>query len=568
MIIFATQNIIKDPPFINLDILCCRNLLIYFGSELQKKLLPRFHYSLKEGGFLILGSSETIGQATDLFRGQEKKVKLFKRISAEKSRQALLDFPTFAPHITMPKDKIIKKGQPLPGVNVPRLLKAILDQIDVPACVVIDDSANILYIHGRTGRFLEPAEGQASMNLLDMARPGLKFGLAAAIRKVATDRKETELAGLEVKNNNDLVNVNLIIKPLPDFHVDHQGLLLIIFDLIGKDKNTEKRKTLKRGKTPKSDEVKRLEEELHFTRENLQTTIEELETSNEELKSTNEELQSTNEELQSTNEELETSKEELQSLNEESVTVNSELQSRIDDLVEANDDIKNLLDATHIATIFLDTDINIRRFTSQVKDIFPLTEVDVGRSISHFTSNLKNVDLQLSASEVLRTLEKQQAEVVDNKGRVYRMKLKPFRTSANIIDGVVITFEEITDLKRLLVKEARLAAVVKCSSDAITLQDFDGNIIAWNKGAEQLYGYSETEALTMNINVLIPPDQKEAFQQMNNRLRKEDLDPFMAERLDKSGNRRTVWLTITKLMNADNSATLIATTERDMSKLA
>ncbi|MBM9514490.1 CheR family methyltransferase [Desulfogranum marinum] len=567
LVVFATQNIIKDPPFINLDILCCRNLLIYFQPELQKKLLSIFHYSLREGGLLLLGTSETTGQATDLFRGVEKQVKVFKRLPGDKLKKSLLEFPTFQPHVKMTKDTFEKKQQFVPEMNTPLFLKAILDQIDVPACVVINDSADIVYIHGRTGRFWEPAEGQARMNLLDMARPGMKFGLATAIRKVASEKKETELTGLEIKNNGDSIHLNLIIKPLPDVQLHHQGLMLIIFDVVEQPGEHKNKKPSRRKKTPKSDEVKRLEEELFFTRENLQTTIEELETTNEELKSTNEELQSTNEELQSTNEELETSKEELQSLNEESGMVNAELQSRIDELLSANDDIKNLLDATHIATIFLDTEFHIRRFTTKAQEIFPLTSVDIGRPISHFSSTLINVDLQQYADKILHDLEKQEVEVVDTNGGIYTMKLRPYRTSTNVIDGIVVTFENITQLKKLLEKEKRLAAVVRDSNDAITLQENDGTIIAWNKGAEKLYGYSELEALGMNVEHLIPDEKKEELQRILSSVGGEEFPSFVTERLHKSGKKMTVWLTVTRLVDGNNGFGLIATTERDMEML-
>jgi two-component system CheB/CheR fusion protein len=287
-----------------------------------------------------------------------------------------------------------------------------------------------------------------------MARPGLKAGLTNAIQKMSIKRMEMVVKNLRVQNNGDSQDINLILRPLPDIQSGYRGLMLIIFDEIhGKVSEKNKIKTahhLKDDRQENSQDLKRLEDELRFTRENLKTTIEELETSNEELKSTNEELQSANEELQSTNEELETSKEELQSLNEESSTVNSELQGRIDELVSANDDIKNLLDSTDIATIFLDIDLNIRRFTPLIGRFFHLTHSDIGRSIEHFASTLKDLDIKEHARQVLKDLEKYESVVEDTERQKYRMRVRPFRTVNNVIEGVVITFDNVTEFKKMV----------------------------------------------------------------------------------------------------------------------
>ncbi len=253
-------------------------------------------------------------------------------------------------------------------------------------------------------------------------------------------------------------DINLIVRPLPQIQGGLRGLMLIIFDEIPGKRGKKVSQSSIETKTAKNLDLKRLEDELHYTRENLQTTIEELETSNEELKSTNEELQSANEELQSTNEELETSKEELQSLNEESSTVNSELQARIDELVSANDDIKNLLDATDIATIFLDIDLNIRRFTPLIGKFFHLTPSDVGRSIEHFASTLKDVDIRECAGKVLKTLDKHESVIEDGEGQKYRMRVRPFRTVGNMIEGVVVTFLNVTEFNNTVAALAQSEA--------------------------------------------------------------------------------------------------------------
>jgi len=450
MAVFAEQNVIKDPPFTKLDMLSCRNLLIYFGAELQEKLLPTFHYSLKNGGLLLLGTSENIGRATDRFTLLDKKWKIFERRSNDDSSTSLITLPTPQSVKRAPAEDTAMAAKTSRDVATIRLLKAILSQSDLPVCVVVDDNADLIYAHGRTGRFLEPAEGEVTSNILHMARPGLKAGLTHAIHKMSTERTEISVKNLQVQNNGDSQDINLIVRPLPDIQSGYRRLMLIIFDETVNEKENKVTSRPKVSLSDKNQKTKRLEDELRYTKENLQRTIEELETSNEELKSANEELQSANEELQSTNEELETSKEELQSLNEEASTVNAELQGRIDELVSANDDIKNLLDATDIATIFLDIDLNIRRFTPLVARFFHLTSSDIGRCIEHFATTLKNVDIKKHATQVLSDLEKYEAVVVDDRGEQYRMRVRPFRTVGNVIEGVVITFENVTEFQKMV----------------------------------------------------------------------------------------------------------------------
>ncbi len=448
MVVFAPQNIIKDPPFTKLDLLCCRNLLIYFRAELQHKLLPLFHYSLKKDGLLFLGSSETIGQFTDLFVALDKKWKIFRRQQTSDVTHPVLNFPVSEPAVEEPEKNSARPRKQQKELNTTQLLKAVLAQSNMPPSVIIDDRADIVYVHGRTGRFLEPAEGEASTNVLTMARPGLSTALANSIRKMAIERREIKVKNLQLEDDYGRVDFNLILRPLQDIQIGRRGLIMVIFEEIALSGETAASGS--QVHQERSSKVKRLEEELQFTKENLQTTIEELETSNEELKSTNEELQSTNEELQSTNEELETSKEELQSLNEESATVNSELQSRIDELVAANDDIKNLLDATEIATIFLDINLQVRRFTPKSTELFHLTATDIGRPIEHFATTLKGVRLVDCAAEVIKDLGQHESEVEDEKNNRFRMRIRPYRTLNNVIAGVVITFEDITKYKEVV----------------------------------------------------------------------------------------------------------------------
>jgi len=343
-----------------------------------------------------------------------------------------------------------------------------------------------------------------------------------------------------------------------------QAFMLVIFD--EKTSHQSVQKNIEADNDTADPYLAKLERELLSTREYLQSTNEELETSNEELKSTNEELQSVNEELQSTNEELETSKEELQSTNEELVTVNAELIKKVDELSEVNNDINNLLASTEIGTIFLDINLCIRRFTPAVIKIFNLIHTDIGRPISDITAKIQIKDLHDHAKEVLRTLTRQELEVQDENGVWYSMRIMPYRTLENVIDGVVINFVDVSNLKE--VKQlSRLATVVRDSNDAVTVQDLDGNILAWNKGAVQMYGWSEAEALEMNARQLVPQNKRKELTTLLKMVKnKEHVAPLATQRLCKNHKVLDVWLTVTGLKDKDGGLVELATTERDITE--
>jgi two-component system CheB/CheR fusion protein len=484
MLVFAPQNIIKDPPFTKLDLLSCRNLLIYLGPELQKKLLPIFYYSLLPDGVLFLGSSETIGQATDLFGMLDKKSKIF-RCKPTGAAHPMLVFPTALAtdvEIEPQRSDAVQKAEELSALQ---LVETILKQSDTPPCAIIDDTGSIIYVHGHTGRYLEPAQGRVSVNIVEMARPGLKAELAAVIRRVNLRNREVTEGGLKVQYNGGHLFLNLTVKPILE-QTAMQGLMMVVFEEVTAPSKAEPAKPRRAAPGRKGKTVEELEEELQYTRESLQTTIEEAETANEELKSTNEELQSTNEELQSTNEEMETSKEELQSLNEESATVNAELQSRIDELSKANDDMKNLLDSTEIATIFLDDELCIRRFTPRATEIIPLAGTDLGRPIKHFATNLVDTDLAWNAEGVLDDLIVREIEVKSTADRVYILRIRPYRTVTNVIDGVVLTFEDVTERKQSEDEVRDVAAFPLENPNPVLRIGGDGALLFANPASELL----------------------------------------------------------------------------------
>ena len=446
MIVFAIQNVTKDAPFTTLDLVSCRNLLIYLEPEMQGRLFPAFHYALKPGGILFLGPSESIGIYTDLFAQVNRKWKIFrpKPSTSPTHAQTAAGLAWMGYQVKKVADDEIKVAR---ETNYAELTKKALLDIYAPGAAITDEKGTILYIHGDTGRYLRPAPGQASLNIVEMAREGLQLDLRNAIHNAATQKKQVACRGLQVRTNGGSQGVDLTVLPLPHAGAA-AGFLLICFQ----DTVPQKAKA-GRGKTgagqAKPEHVHELEQELAYTRENLQATIEEMQASNEELKSTNEELQSTNEELQSTNEELETSREELQSLNEELVTVNSEYQAKIEQLVGLQNDIKNLIDTISAGTIFLDCRLSIKRFSREAARVYRLVASDVGRSLNDIKSDIVGDDLVADALAVLESLTPREKEVQTTGGGWYQVRVMPYRTLDNVVDGVVLTFSDITALKHV-----------------------------------------------------------------------------------------------------------------------
>ncbi len=443
MVIFATQNLIKDPAFSKLDLVSCRNVLIYMDTTLQKRILPLFHYTLNQNGYLYLGTSESIGGFFDYFSPVDVKWKIFKRKGISIDRHN--DFHRM-PFLRTNADFQKADKRILTASNIRELAEKVILEDYAPPSVLINDKYDILYFYGKTEKFLTPPTGEASFNITKMVRSDLKYKLTNALHKAGKQKKEVMIDGLKVKHNGSLISFNLVIRPITETQFA-QGLMMVIFE--DKTEHVTVTKRLAVASTPDNTDAQMvvLEQELQSTKEYLQSTTEELETSNEELKSTNEEMQSTNEELQSTNEELETSKEELQSTNEELETVNSELQDKVEELSRSNDDLNNLLASTEIGTIFLDTKLCVKRFTPTIANIFNLIQVDIGRPIGDINANIIYQDLYKDAEDVLATLKQKEIEIQSKDNKWYSMRILPYRTVENMIDGVVIAFVDITTFK-------------------------------------------------------------------------------------------------------------------------
>jgi two-component system CheB/CheR fusion protein len=579
MLIFSEQDVSRDPPFSKLDLISCRNMMIYFGAPLQKKVLPLFHYSLNPRGMLFLGSSEGIGDFGDLFTVLDRKAKLYQRKEdihgLQRQLMSRYQPPQTALETASPRGP---KKSPFP-VKMPlrELTEQALLQHFSLAGVLVNERGDIYYQHGRTGMYLELAPGEVSVsNILKMARDGLREPLTLALHRAVSSHQVVCNPGFSVKTNGHYTSVKLTVRPVtpgPEVAVDtplylvvleeapaHESLMLPAAERLPVElvSDAEQRITA-------------LQDALRAKDEYLQSTHEELESANEELKSSNEEMQSVNEELQSTNEEMETSKEELQSVNEELATVNAELNNKVADLSRLNNDMNNLLAGSGVATLFVDHQLRILRFTPSASAVINLILSDIGRPVAHIVSNLVGCDTLLAdVQSVLDTLRPIDAEVQTTAGKWYMMAIRPYRTLQNVIEGAVLTFVDITDKKHIELalaeanKLARLAVVVRDAHDAITVQDMAGKIIAWNPGAVRLYGWTEDEALGMNVAQRIPATLNEKAMDLLQQLSSaEVLAPYLTQRLKRDGSMLEVWITATALLDEQGLQYAVATTERE-----
>jgi len=446
MVLFAQHDVIIDPPFTRLDILFCRNLMIYFNTSLQQRLLPLFHYVLRPGGVLALGESETVGRALSLFAPLGPKARLYLRNDSA-TVAGSVDFPVNRGLAARPTAQELTVSHPLTQlVNLQAQADQVLLQEFSPPAVLVNEQGDLLYINGRTGKYLEPAAGKANWNIHVMARPAIRTQLAAAIREAAQEKKSIELHGLKLEDDAPLT-VDVTVRALQEPRALEGAIMIVFRDVPTVPVGKGKRRRATRSAGAASDV------ELVRAREEIRALRQEMRVSQEELQSANEELQSTNEELQSANEELTTSKEESQSMNEELQTINAELHSKLDDLALAQNDMQNLLNSTDIATLFLDNALNVRRFTEHITRIVHLREGDIGRPLSELASTLIYPQLAADAKETLRTLAPSEKQIATTDGHWFTVRIMPYRTLTNVIQGVVITFVDISAAKEL---ESRL----------------------------------------------------------------------------------------------------------------
>ncbi len=495
-VVFAVQSVIKDPPFTRLDLLSCRNLMIYLEPELQDRLIPAFHYALNPGGVLFLSPSEGVGSHVELFEPVNRRWKLYRAKPSMDSVRAVLSGGL---SWTIDKGTQVSNESPSqpPEMQIAELAKRTLLKTFAPAAVVTDLQGNILYVHGDTGKFLRPAPGQPTHCVIDMAREGLQAELREAIKLATSQGLPTLHRLLKIRSNGAPLTVSLSVQAMPGAQAG-SGVLLVSFQEV------DEKSRRKSGSKPHSIasaaqlHVEELERELTRAKEDMSAMLEEQQASNEELKSTNEELQSTNEELQSTNEELETSKEELQSVNEEMVTVNTELQTKIDEMAGMQDDMKNLLDNMRLGTIFLDRQLIIRRFTRDAAKIYRLVGSDVGRPLADFRSAIDDDRMIADAQTVLHTLEPIEREVCTASGIWYLTRIQPYRTVDNEVDGVVLSFSDASaHVQAIAARKAHALAEVIVDTVPVPLVVLDAGlrVVSANRAYFDRFGGTSAETI-------------------------------------------------------------------------
>jgi two-component system CheB/CheR fusion protein len=553
MLVFSEQDVLRDPPFSRLDLISCRNLLIYMDVELQRKLIPLFHYALSPGGFLFLGTSETVSEYVDLFGVLDRKLKLYQRKEDSHGQQRAA-VGRFLPPVSA-ADLLRERTGSRPAGRGKLPLRelteqALLQQV-APAAALVSSNGDILYLHGRTGLYLEPAPGEAGVNnVLKMAREGLRRDLAAALHRASANHEIVRFHNLQVKTNGDVTATDLTVRPVTPSPSENAEapLYLIVLDQAQPLEQAARQPgaVAPASETDSDARIASLQQELRAKEEYLQTTNEELETANEELKSSNEEMQSVNEELQSTNEELETSKEELQSVNEELATVNAELQTKVADLTRANNDMNNLLAGTGIATVFVDHSLHILRFTPAATRIINLIQSDIGRPVGHLVSNLVGYDsLSADTQAVLDSLVPKEMEVRTKGGVWYAMRILPYRTLDNVIEGAVITFVDINSLKQaheaLQQSKQKFTIIFEKAPFGAALAILpEGRIIDVNESFERLIGYTRQELIgKTSVELGINPDCELRARQVAELERRGSVVDAEMKLRTKSGEERT-----------------------------
>lgn len=458
--VFARHDLARDPPFSKLDLVSCRNVLIYFGQALQKRVIPIFHYALNPGGFLLLGRTENISGFSKLFSPLGGASKVFARTSATSA----LRFAARSEVRVVPA-KVIPRGRveyPRPSVDLAKHLDQVLATRYSPPGVLVNEKMEVLRFHGATGAYLRPAPGEPQSNVIKMLRGGLVVELRAAMARAKAQMAPVRSEGIEVDQDGFSKTCDLVVLPLTGLHDPHEPLFVILFEEATSSGQTEEvRKLASRPDTPDDAlRVNKLEQKLAATEEYLQSLIDDQDKTNDYLNAANEELVSGNEELQSMNEELETAKEELQSTNEELTTVNDELHTRNHELGAVNSDLLNLLSTVDVPVLILDVHRRIRRFTPKARGILNILPSDIGRPLDDIKPNLQVDNLEQRIAEVIDTITVHESEVQARDGRWYRMQIRPYKTVDNKIDGATLSLIDIDGLKRQVdeMEKAKLAA--------------------------------------------------------------------------------------------------------------
>ncbi|OHX35295.1 chemotaxis protein CheR [Methylomonas sp. LWB] len=570
MVVFAQHNLIKDPPFTNIHLLSCRNLLIYLQPVLQKKILELFNFSLVKDGLLMLGTSESIGEMVDYFDMISPKGKIYRA----RGKYRTLGISSMDPPPALMTS--FRANSPQSGRNfanryqddkiLERFFNALTKDI-LPFTMIVNENMEISHIFGDAQRYLSYPSGKLVTDITKLVSKDLSIPIATGVRKALKSGDSINMSNIKLREKDKARTLNIHIRLLPGrksqetliailiFEADHHATQDIGFVADNFDINQDA-----------AQRINDLEHELQLTRENLQATVEELETSNEELQATNEELLASNEELQSTNEEL-------QSVNEELYTVNAEHQSKITELTILNNDLDNLFNSTNIGILFLDENLDIRRFTHKLQSLFHIVENDIGRPFFHLTHSIRDIDLEDLIGKVVEKKIILESEVQNQHGNWYFMRIIPYAVSDRIYSGVILTFVDIDLLKQTQLslrqqtelETQRLASFVNDSADAITLLDDTGKFITWNRGAENLYGWSSQEALQMRFESLVPLAERPRMRGVFDKLQQgEQVTQFDSKRLNRHGEVIDVSVSATLLSSQNDAGQIFALTERDL----
>jgi two-component system CheB/CheR fusion protein len=570
-VIFARQDVLSDPPFSHLDLVSCRNLLTFLEPETQKRVLSLLHFALNsESGYLLLGHSEMVGPDAGLFQPVSKKWRIYRRTGPSQLHYSTRRRPTGGQERPALPDgsrrrPMVPAAPTAADASLERrlsnteLARQLLLQSYAPAAVLLNRDHQIIYSHGPVFRYLGGGEPPSSKRAAGQNLDTLFPRLQDAVQQAARDRRPVIVRGLRMQHNGTSFSVRMTVKPVRSAR-GPEGLLLVTFA----DEDTPRT-----GDDLADDDAVavHLHDQLQATRQELEGSLEELAGANEELTTANEEVMSVNEQLQATNEELAASQQELQTLIEELNSLNGTLQQKVDELERSNADLMNLLSSTDVAAIFLDTSGRIRRFTPASTRLLRLISTDIGRPLTDIAQRFADPDLALDIHRVLDHPLPIEKEIRTDDGRWYLRRALPYFSTLDEVAGTVITFIDVTPVKRAADQEQRLAAVLRDSNDAVTVRDVHGRITAWNRSAERMYGYREAEALGMHLDQLVPADfRKEAHAMAERLLRGGDQHSWETRRLCKDGKVLDVWLTATVLYDAIGRPTALATTERDITE--
>ena len=548
-ILFAIHDLLKDPPFSHVDLISCRNVLIYLDRDLQDQVCNTFRYALNPGGFLLLGASETADSPSGLFRTVDRSARIYKPMqTGDKPRL----FPRLLGPATM-RDQTALVGRhvsPSAALSEAALHRRVLEKV-APPSILVDDMHRVIHLSENAGRYLQPSGGLLSGDVVDLSRPELRFELRSALHRFFEQRQPSLSLPIMVRFNGAPHWVHLHIAGVTDATEAPRALVMFV-----EGEAVDETLISAEPERATNEIVRRLRQELELTQARLRTIREESDAANEELRAGNEELQSINEEYRSTSEELETSKEELQSINEELQTVNAELKLKLDAISRANSDLQNLLAATDFGTLFLDSGLRIKRFTDRATDLFSITSSDEGRPISDFSHQLEYDDLINDCRKVLSDLTPIRREIHSRRNLWYDMRMRPYRTVDNRIDGVVITFVDITERRHMeealrdsehqLRQQKRL---LDLSRVPVFMWEFDGVILEWNRGCEELYGYTHEEAIGKRKEELLRTGVPgSSFEEVTNKLREEGM--WSGELLHRTKDGRV--LTVEAFMQVES----------------